>query len=308
MSKVLVIKGADFSENALDTVQFDVVRCTGITLDKATLSLDAIGAVATLVPTVLPSDCEESVYWTSSNTDCCTVTQNGVVTVVGVGTATVTARCGSYAATCAVSVEILATIERQKNANANPGNADNHYTNVSCYPAVPSTTYAIRNMLMFEYQDASDELIIGYSLITYADSVASLPAWDESTNGYVVRSRNAGMTNYPKPIALPSGCTKVRTETPLTGYGSRILWFKKDVRCGSSPSSGSENEKKGYFTAYRELAVTNDNYTWDYNSGETFDVPEGYDSCVVVWQSSDSAQLFRDMSDDDVAKFKMYFS
>lgn len=306
MSKVLVIKGAAFAANALDTVQFDVIRCTGITLDKTTLNLTAIGAVATLVPTVQPSNCEESIYWTSSNADCCTVTQNGVVTVVGVGTTTIVARCGNYAATCAVAVEIEANVQRQKNGAADAPNASNNFTKFEAFDSTQS--WQSTRMVMYINQQTADDLIVGYGFSVIVDSVATLPSWEDSTNTYVQNCKAAGMTGYPMPIRLPAGCTTVRTETSLTGYGSRVLWFKKDVRASDSPSSGGDTTKMSYFSAYRLLAPTNANYSWDYNGGESFTVPDGCDSCLVVWQSGSGVTSFKDMADEDVAKFKMYFS
>ena len=303
MSKVLIIKDADFSNNALAAITFDVIHCTGISLDRATVSLDAIGDTTTLVPTVQPIDCEDPVIWSTSNTDCCTVTQNGLVTVVGVGTCTITARCGSYDAMCEVSVEIIADIVRIKQAAATPSNDSNNYTNVQVYPS--SEQWVATSMLMFNYMHSSDQLIIGHGFMEYSDGVASLPSWEENSRSAVDLARRAGMTNYPAPILLPKNCTKVRTETPLTGYGSRVLWFKSNERCGSAPSGGTENTARGYFEAYRMLAPAS--YDWDYNGGETFNVPEGYDSCAIVWKSSDGVTDFRTMTYDDVNKFKVYF-
>lgn len=103
MSKALVIKGANFIANKVETITItEVVPCTGISLSDSTHAFTAIGATKTLTATVTPADTTESVVWASSNTDCATVA-NGVVTCVGVGSATITASCGEYSATCAIT-------------------------------------------------------------------------------------------------------------------------------------------------------------------------------------------------------------
>lgn len=80
------------------------VPCTGITLDKSTLAFDSRDS-KTLTATVTPTDTTDKIVWNSNNTAVATV-ENGVVTAVGNGSATITATCGNYSASCAVSVEI----------------------------------------------------------------------------------------------------------------------------------------------------------------------------------------------------------
>lgn len=104
MAKALVIKSVDFSENKLTTVTLsNPIACTGITLDKSTITATSF-STQTITPTLSPSGCTESVVWASSNTDVATVS-DGVVTPVGLGTATITATCGEYSATCSVTVD-----------------------------------------------------------------------------------------------------------------------------------------------------------------------------------------------------------
>ena len=78
------------------------VPATGISLSKTSLSLTK-GNTATLTATVTPSGSSDSVTWTSSNTSVATVS-DGVVTAVGNGSATITAKAGSKSATCSVTV------------------------------------------------------------------------------------------------------------------------------------------------------------------------------------------------------------
>ena len=79
------------------------VPATGVTLDKTTLSLTE-GESATLTATVEPENAtDKAIVWTSSDNAVATV-ENGVVTAVKAGTATITAACGSAKAECTVTV------------------------------------------------------------------------------------------------------------------------------------------------------------------------------------------------------------
>lgn len=103
MAKALIIKGANFADNKVRTITLsDPVDCTGITLNKSTASITNVGSTETLVATVTPADTTDTVVWTSSDENVATVS-DGVVTTVGVGTATITATCGNYSATCTVT-------------------------------------------------------------------------------------------------------------------------------------------------------------------------------------------------------------
>lgn len=103
MATTLVIKNANFSENKVDTVVFDGVPCTGIALSDSSASLTSIGATKTLTATLNPADTTDMLRWSTSDETVATVA-GGVVTAVGIGSATITATCGNHSATCTVSV------------------------------------------------------------------------------------------------------------------------------------------------------------------------------------------------------------
>ena len=78
------------------------IPCTGIVLSNGSLSFTT-NATQTLVATVTPTNCTDTVTWSVSPARIVTV-NNGVVTPVGNGSCTITATCGSHSATCAVTV------------------------------------------------------------------------------------------------------------------------------------------------------------------------------------------------------------
>ena len=84
------------------------VLATSINLDRTSLTLTSAGQTATLNATISPSNAtNKTVSWASSNPAVATV-NNGVVTAVGNGTATITARTtdgSNKSATCSVTVD-----------------------------------------------------------------------------------------------------------------------------------------------------------------------------------------------------------
>lgn len=84
------------------------VTVTGVTLNKTELTLET-GDSETLTATVAPSDAtNKNVTWKSSNTAVATVDDNGKVTGVAAGeaTITVTTEDGGKTATCKVAVKV----------------------------------------------------------------------------------------------------------------------------------------------------------------------------------------------------------
>lgn len=75
---------------------------TGITLDEASLSI-AVDETATLTATILPKGADGTITWASQDATIATV-DNGVVTGVKAGATTVVASCGSFSASCSVTV------------------------------------------------------------------------------------------------------------------------------------------------------------------------------------------------------------
>lgn len=86
------------------TVNPKTVTVTEVTLDETELELEE-GKTAILIATVKPENAtDKTVTWTSSNDEVATV-NNGTVTAVSEGTATITATAGEKTATCTVTVK-----------------------------------------------------------------------------------------------------------------------------------------------------------------------------------------------------------
>jgi len=78
------------------------VPCTGITLSESAITFSS-GSPVTITATATPENTTDDIVWTCSDDTVCIV-NNGVVTPLKNGTATITATCGSQSATCSVTV------------------------------------------------------------------------------------------------------------------------------------------------------------------------------------------------------------
>ena len=115
-----------------------VVAVNEVTLNKTSLDLKK-GVSETLVATVKPDDAtDKAVTWISSDATIASVDQNGKVTAVKSGKATITAKAGEKSATCAITVttpvesvslnQSSVSLQEGKTvtlvATVNPGDAD----------------------------------------------------------------------------------------------------------------------------------------------------------------------------------------
>lgn len=171
MSKALVIKGANFSINKVETITLsNPIPCEGISLSQNTMSATKLGVAGTLTATLTPSDTTDDVIWESSNDSVATVS-NGVVTIVGIGTTTITATCGSYSATCAVSSAISLSasdlefdLEKFISTSSQTGNwmsINNATVTTRSYAVVTSPDITQSGYKSFINSDTSSEAIYG---------------------------------------------------------------------------------------------------------------------------------------------------
>ena len=195
MSKALVLNGTDFSTNKVATITFgESVPCTGITLDQSTKSVTAMTDF-TLVATPTPSNTTDSVVWSSSDETVVTVA-NGVVTPVGLGTATITATCGTQSATCAVTVD----------------NVVPDFIVVSGYnPYRRSSTGS--SMTTEKKSEATSGLCI------LADN--------KSTGLYTIESKTDVDTSPYRfvPVLIPSNATKIIVNTTIGNLKTRTMFI-----------------------------------------------------------------------------------
>lgn len=228
MSKTLIIKGADFSANKVATVSFNAIECEGITLNKNTINISDIESSESIIATVMPSDCTQPVIWSSLNTSVATVV-NGVIIPISNGTTTITARCGSFSASCVVTVALVKTyrfnwimgklLSRQSGSpmlsegdltkgavgigteatvfrayDAVTKTENTHYYNKIPVGATKiKVTAPSEDKITFVWCDSSNHSSLGTQMIL-AVNYDDTSAW------------NAGVPNGNREITIPSGC------------------------------------------------------------------------------------------------------
>lgn len=99
------------SGSSILSISYTAPTLTGISLNKTLIYL-GVGEDDNLTVSPIPVGAElGAVAWSSSNTNAVTVDENGHVTAVGVGDATITASAGGFEATCSIKSALKATAE-----------------------------------------------------------------------------------------------------------------------------------------------------------------------------------------------------
>lgn len=158
MSKALVIKGANFMVNKVETISLATpIPCTGISISENAISFSQIGATDTLTVTLTPANTTDDVVWTSSDEDVATV-NNGVVTCIGVGTATITVACGTQMATCTVTSSVTMILTEYDNGYGTSGTSlSTEKDYVALYSSALGRVYCLKTNTLDGYQAFSDD-------------------------------------------------------------------------------------------------------------------------------------------------------
>lgn len=206
MAKALVIKGANFSDNRVAKITIgERVPCTGITLNKSSLSFDDINITETLTASVTPYDCTDDIVWTSGDDSTASVSSNGVVTANNIGATTITATCGTFSATCSVSIAIkpdyvlVAGYIPERRSSDGPA--------ATTGKKVPEGTTSSNHILATN---------------------------SDSTSIYPIESKAEVDTSPFRfvPIKIPSGTTNIRISTVdgTTTIKTRLLFFNRNAQ------------------------------------------------------------------------------
>lgn len=301
MSRALVIKGADFADHALDQVTFDVIHAESITLSDNALAFDAIGDTHTLTYTVTPSDAEDAVQWLTSDSNVAIVV-DGVVTVVGVGNCTITVKAGNVTATCAVDVIVELEFGRYTKSMAQASSNTNRLTYLETLNGT-SNTGDDKYLLCCNGEQTYEHLMIDKDMtILDAESGvyrAMLPSEMSGGNGRVY-----SYIGYPLPISLPNNCSKIRCVGINNDYAPYVMFFQRDVRAESTPSSSTDG--RGYPCANRAVRNPIASSTLVYQTSSEFDVPSGFDAVAVTYITKDGATVFTSLTESQIADFKIY--
>lgn len=234
MSKALVIKGANFSVNKVETITItEVIPCTDISLSQSTISFTSIGETVQLTMTKTPADTTEAVTWQSSNTNVATV-ENGTVTCVGIGSCTITATCGTVNDTCSASLNSV-TVDFSQ------------YQKMENYKTSYNRDYATLTAKDFSYVYISASNILDGYKAFYGSS-------------------ELGESRFPIPI--PNGATRVSVSCNNSNLWIDMLFFDSQTPSQNRPSSSATysatrtglKSGQGSYADYDFSAITTDSY------------------------------------------------
>lgn len=304
MAKALVIKGANFSVNKIDTVTFEGIHTDSISVAPVTVAASEIGATYQLTATVVPSDSIDPIQWTSSDTDVATVT-DGLVTIVGCGTCTITAASGTKSATCTVTVEVELdgyTVER--GLLAKPLNATNTVPGwevgidpgTGRFPSGSQYDYIKQRAATMATDPAETKLSCDYKLLASDGTlkpVAQRTDWAYRDYGWTI------------PVILPANCKKIKVYSLNADYGSLALFYKSDVVSNAYSDYICWRMPTGWtFSNLYDLSTA----PFEYAQMAEFDIPDGYDSINVDWfipTATTSSPNFEDMTAEQLAAFRI---
>lgn len=261
MSKALVIKGANFATNKVETITIEeVIPCTGISITPTTVTFNTLNATQQITPTLTPNDTTETVYYESSNTDIITVSASGLITCVGVGSATVTATCGNQSASCTITSAITINANTALTAvdlyNVGGSDMSGGKDYISYYSSSKSRAYLS--------PDATES---GYQAVSGASAIPS--PWDALY-----------------PIMLPGNTSKISVSAP-SGLKNHVNIILLDST--SHPTYSMSYKGAKALTNSIEIKATMELELSSYS---------GYDSFALVFQTTgaDSSTITGDVT------------
>lgn len=94
----------DIKITSIKVIPKTIIPCTGLSLDKSSISFNIGDPSITVKANVLPANCTDDITWRSTNTAVASVDNNGVITPKSVGNCIIRVTCGELTASCSVVV------------------------------------------------------------------------------------------------------------------------------------------------------------------------------------------------------------
>ena len=195
----ITAKAGDKAATCTVTVKAATIAVTSVELDADEMTLK-VGDEGQLQATVAPENAaNKSVTWSSSNESVATVEQNGKISAVGVGEATITVTTtdGGKTATCKVIVNKKAGAISYATASVNKTFGDANFTNELTKTGDGTVTYSSSDTKVAEVDSKTGEVTIkGNGEATITATVADGPTYTYATKtaSYTIGVGTAAMT------------------------------------------------------------------------------------------------------------------
>ena len=286
-----------YEASCVVTVNPATVDVTGVTLDKTSATLYINGEsgtnTVTLTATVTPDNAtDKTVTWASNKTDVATV-ENGVVTAVGEGTATITASAGGKSAACTVTV-------------LDGSNVVNVDTAQALVAAVANSENAGKTIVLAEDSYTLTETVFITQDITLEGSNSTLTAgstpWADVTNG---RASIITVTNGADVTIRNLTVTGAKQSGSVYGHGVNL------AQAGSvTLENVTATNNSGVGVLVNDTVATLKNVTTSGNAwggvnvdviGRDWDVPATVLTVDEACDFAEDAQIYCDDADEELA-------
>ena len=202
----ITAKAGDKAATCTVTVKAATIAVTSVELDADEMTLK-VGDEGQLQATVAPENAaNKSVTWSSSNESVATVEQNGKISAVGVGEATITVTTtdGGKTATCKVTVNKKAGAISYATASVNKTFGDANFTNELTKTGDGTVTYSSSDTKVAEVDSKTGEVTIkgnGEATITATVEDGDNYTYATKTASYKI---NVTAVKVPDPTINPS--------------------------------------------------------------------------------------------------------
>ena len=202
----ITAKAGDKAATCTVTVKAATIAVTSVELDADEMTLK-VGDEGQLQATVAPENAaNKSVTWSSSNESVATVEQNGKISAVGVGEATITVTTtdGGKTATCKVIVKKKAGTISYATASVNKTFGDANFTNELTKTGDGTVTYSSSDTKVAEVNTTTGEVTIK------GNGEATITATVEDSDNYTYATKTASYkinvtaVKVPDPTINPS--------------------------------------------------------------------------------------------------------
>lgn len=234
-----------FTATTKVTVSSDVIKVTGVTLNKTSLNLEP-NESAMLIATVQPNDAaNKELIWVSSDPKVVAVDGNGKVTSLKDGTAiiTVTTKDGSYVATCTVNVKTV-KVTGIRVSNESVTVKEGKTTNVT---ATLSPTNATNKNVKWKSEDTSIATVSSNGVITGVKAGTTKVTVTTEDGNYsktimvtveaVVVAKDIKISGKTS-VQVGSSITLTATITPSDVDDKTVTWTSSDKSIATVTSSG----------------------------------------------------------------------
>lgn len=239
------LKTTQYAKDIKCTINWSPINTTALAINKTSTTLN-VGATETLSVTRTPASVSyPTISWSSSNTSVATVNASGVVTAVGNGTATITAKTTdgtNISKTCSVTVQtpVSGVTVSPTSLSLNAGSTYTLTKSIS--PSTASNqnvTWSSSNTSVATVNASGVVTAVGNGTATIT-CTSSADSSKKGTCSVTVTTAVTGVTVSPTTLSLNVGGTHVLSKTvlPATASNPNVTWSTSNTAVVTVDSNG----------------------------------------------------------------------